>query len=176
MVYRCLRKKPEERFANGMELHHFIASNSVSSYRSQFDSAPADGWQYQAEKLLKEKQQLQQQLAAKEAELQRLQTTAPLSGAERYPGQDDYAGNTRKNTAWIVAFLITLLLAAGLAYALIQSGKKEAETEPKATEQPARTPIGDFRVNADQTNFHNEPNDATRRNAFLLRNALLTGS
>ena len=107
MIYRCLRKRPEERFANGMELHNYIVANSVSSHRSQFDTTTTDAWQYQAEKLLKEKQQLQQQLASREAEIQRLKSQSSVSeaivGPERYPGQDDYAGSPKKNTAWIVA-------------------------------------------------------------------------
>src|ERR1051325_8419887 len=30
MIYRCLRKKPEERFSNGTELHSYIAGNSIA--------------------------------------------------------------------------------------------------------------------------------------------------
>ncbi|RYZ28048.1 MAG: serine/threonine protein kinase, partial [Chitinophagaceae bacterium] len=62
MIYRCLRKKPEERFANGIELHNYIFVNSVNTVtRSQFDAPPESAWQQQAERLVKEKQQLQQQ-------------------------------------------------------------------------------------------------------------------
>lgn len=175
LIYRCLRKKPEERFANGTELHQYIVANSVSNYRSQFDAPPIDAWQTQAEKLLKEKQALQQQLNAKDAELQRLRTQATPSGAERYPGQDDYAGSPRKNTAWVVAFVITLLLAAGLAYALIQSGKKP-DTQSTVTDPPKPVPIGDFRVQVDRTNFYTEPDEATKRSAFLLKDALFTAT
>lgn len=174
MIYRCLRKKPEERFANGAEIHSYIVANSVAVHRSQFDTTTTDAWQFQAEKLLKEKQQLQQQLAAKDAELQRYKTNPINTGAERYPGQDDYNGSPRKNTAWIVAFLLTLLLAAGLAYALIQSGRKDP-AEPVANEQPKQlVSIGDYRVRADRTNFHNEADETTRRNAWLAKDALVT--
>lgn len=178
LVYRCLRKKPGERFDNGTELNNYIFVNSVTATsRSTFDAPSTDAWQTQAEKLLKEKQGLQQQLQAKEAELQRLRTTQ-TTGAERYPGQDDYRGSTRRSTAWVVAFLITLLLAAGLAYALIQSGKKDATpTEQTTTTEPkTAVPIGDFRVKADRTYFYNEPDEATRRNAFLMKDALLTAT
>ena len=88
MIYRCLRKKPEERFANGIELHNYIFVNSVSNTRSQFDTVPESAWQGQAEKLLKEKQQLQQQLAQKEAELQRLRSQPVMNGPQRVAGQD----------------------------------------------------------------------------------------
>ena len=175
LAYRCLRKKPEERFANGMELHNSIVSNSVANYRSQFDNSSTDAWQAQAEKLLKEKQGLQQQLQAKEAELQRMKTQVPLASSERYAGQDDYTGNTKRNRAWVVAFVITLLLAAGLAYALIKAGQSDKDqTTATSGESPKLTPIGDFRVQADRTYFYTDPAETTRRNAFLLRDALLT--
>lgn len=175
LIYRCLRKKPEERFANGVELHNFIAANSVADYRSQFETPPTDAWQSQAEKLLKEKQVLQQKLNAKEAELQRLKSQPAPGGSERYPGQDDYAGSPRKNTAWIVAFLITLLVAGGLAYALITSGQKKEPESSVSADPPKPVPIGDFRVQTERSYFHTEPDEVTRRNAFLLKDALLTG-
>ena len=184
MIYRCLRKKPEERFANGIELHNYIFVNSVNiTSRSQFDTTTESAWQLQAERLLKEKQGLQQQLATKDAELQRLRTQPqPLtSGPERLPGQDDYNVNPKKSTAWIVAFILTLLVASGLAYALIKSEQKPPEEKkPEVTAtNTLRTPdqlvpIGDYRVKAARTNFHNTPDEASRRNAFLSKNDLVT--
>ncbi|HEU4903310.1 MAG TPA: serine/threonine-protein kinase [Flavisolibacter sp.] len=182
LIYRCLRKKPQERFANGIELHNYIVSSSVGNSRAEV-LADNNPWQYQAEKLLKEKQQLQQQLAAKEAELQRLRTQPQpvATGAERYPGQDDYGGNPRKNTAWILAFAFTLLIASGLTYALIKSNAKQAEPETKkeAVTNPVQQPkqnvsIGEYRVNVDKTYFHNEPDASTRRNAFLSKGDPIT--
>ena len=175
MIYRCLRKKPEERFSNGVELHNYVFVNSVGSSRSQFDTTTTDAWQAQAEKLLKEKQQLQQQLAAREAEIQRLTAQPVITGPERYPGQDDYPVNPKKSSAWIVAFILTLLVASGLAYALIQSDKKEPEKEQIANDVPKElVPIGEYRVKAARANFHNEANDATRRSAFIPKDELLT--
>jgi serine/threonine protein kinase len=175
MIYRCLRKKPEERFANGMEVHNYIVANSVSSNRSQFDTPTTDAWQTQAEKLLKEKQQLQQQLAAREAEIQRLTTQSVITGPERYPGQDDYSGNPKRNTAWILAFILTLLVASGLAYALIQSSQKEPEKEEIVNDVPKQVvPIGEYRVKSLKAYFHNEADEATKRAAFIPKDELLT--
>jgi eukaryotic-like serine/threonine-protein kinase len=183
MIYRCLRKKPEERFANGIELHNYIFVNSVNvTTRSQFDGPTEGAWQQQAEKLLKEKQQLQQQLAMKDAELQRLrsQPQSVYTGPERIPGQDDYQ-RPKKNTAWLVAFILTLLVASGLAYALIQSEKKQPEEKkPEATNTNAlRVPdqlsaVGDYRVKSAKTFFHNTPDETTRRGAFLSKNDPIT--
>ena len=173
-------KKPQERFANGMELYNFIVSSSVGGHRAEILS-DHNPWQYQAEKLLKEKQQLQQQLAQKEAELQRLRSQSVMTGAERIPGKDDYHGNQKKNKAWIVAFLITLLVASGLAYALISSSKEERKPEQKtqapvsAIQPPRQTsPMGVYRVTAAKTYFHNKPEASTRRNAFLSKGDPIT--
>ncbi|NTS43555.1 serine/threonine protein kinase [Flavisolibacter sp. BT320] len=180
LIYRCLRKKPEERFANGNELYNFIVSSSVAVQRAEILS-DHNPWQYQAEKLLKEKQQLQQQLAQKDAELQRLRSQPVLDGPERIPGQDDYRGNRKKNTAWIAAFLVTLLVASGLAYALIASSKEEkkpqqqTETPVTAIQPPRQTsPMGVYRVTAAKTFFHNKPEPSTRRNAFLSKGDPIT--
>lgn len=173
MIYRCLRKKPEERFANGMEVHNYIAANSISSNRSEYTSVTADGWQQQAEKLLKEKQQLQQQLSEKEAELQRLRTAPVSSQGQRYPGQDDYPVDRKKNTAWIVAFLITLLVASGLAYALINAEQKAPEKKPVVSNNNETQPkqlvaMGEYKVKAQRAFFYNLPDVATRRNAYMV--------
>jgi len=182
MIYRCLRKKPEERFANGIELHNYIFVNSVKTVtRSQFDAPPESAWQQQAERLVREKQQLQQQLAAKDAEIQRLRSQPAMAGPERIPGQDDYQVSSKKNTAWILAFVLTLVVASGLAYALIQSERKtpkEEEKKPEVT-NTVKTPsqlvsIGEYRVKAAKTYFHNAPNETTRRNAFLSKNDPIT--
>lgn len=180
MIYRCLRKKPEERFSNGFELYNFILTSSVGGHRAEV-LTENNPWQYQAEKLLKEKQQLQQQLAQKDAELQRLrsQPQPAITGAERYPGQDDYQGSAKSGKGWLVAFLITLLVASGLAYALVQSAKddpkKQTAEKPVTTASPTIRPprqrdvLNEYKVTASRTYFHNEPDAATRRNAFLSK-------
>lgn len=167
-IYRCLRKKPDERFANGIELHNFIVANSIGNHRSDYNLVSNDGWQLQAEKLLKEKQQLQQQLASKEAELQSLKS-GHIEGPERIPGQDDYPVSRKKNRAWIVAFIITLLVAGALAYALIEAGKKEPETTLSTNENPKPLEaIGQYRVLSAKAFFYNEADEATiRRNVFI---------
>jgi serine/threonine-protein kinase len=172
-IYRCLRKKPEERFANGIELHNFIVANSIGNHRQDFTPLSNDGWQAQAEKLLKEKQQLQQQLATKEAELQSLRRGV-TEGPERIPGQDDYTVNRKKNTAWIVAFIITLLVASGLAYALIESGKNGLKAKPEVEKPKPLQAIAQYRVSASKANFYNEADDATRRAAFIPADEMVT--
>lgn len=179
LIYRCLRKKPEERFANGTELHQFIAAHSVGIERIITEGSgrnDAAGWQYQAEKLLKEKQELQRQLSARDAEISRLKQNG--TKGERYPGQDDFRGNSKRNTAWIVAFIITLLVASGLAYALIASQAGNESNGEEQTENTqnnkAKNPIGYYKVQAARSYFHNEPDASTSRKAFVLKDASIT--
>jgi serine/threonine-protein kinase len=184
LIYRCLRKKPDERFSNGTELYNYILSSSVGGQRAEILTGN-NPWQYQAEKLLKEKQQLQQQLAQRDAELQRLRSQPPtpvLEGPARYPGQDDYQATRKKNGAWIIAFVLTLLVASGLAYALIRSNNAPTtkREEPVAQTNGIRPPrntdvIGEFRVTSPRGYFHNEPDAGTRRNAFLSKNDPVKG-
>ncbi|MDQ6608322.1 MAG: protein kinase [Bacteroidota bacterium] len=169
-IYRCLRKKPEERFANGIELHNFIVTNSVGAHRSDFSYISSDGWQAQAEKLLNEKQRLQQLLAEKESELQQIKR-GQINGPERVPGQDDYPVSRKKNTAWVVAFIITLLVAGGLAYALINSQVKTADEkipETKIENPKPLVALGQYKVKAQRAYFYNDANEATRRNGYMV--------
>ncbi|SFQ40962.1 protein kinase domain-containing protein [Parafilimonas terrae] len=61
MVYRCLEKKPEERFASGMALHEFIVKNSVSFAKGEA-SGQVKLLQQENRKLLEENRNLQNEL------------------------------------------------------------------------------------------------------------------
>ena len=173
-IYRCLRKKPEERFATGIELHNFIVAHCIGNHRSDYPVIDATGWQAQAEKLLKEKQQLQQQLTIKEAEIESLRT-GRNEGLERIPGQDDYTRTRNKNWAWIIAFIITLLVAGGLAYALVQAGKKVVDDTTEKNDKPKPLqPIGQYKVAVAKAFFYNEADESTRRAAFVNTDASIT--
>lgn len=178
-IYRCLRKRPEERFANGVDLHNFIAANSVGN--QPYTYVPSgEAWQEKAEDLLKEKQALLQQLSVKEAELQTLrsgQVRGPDPSSQRHeriPGQDDYQPVRRKNTAWVVAFVITLLIASALAYALVQANKNPDNTEQQTDKPKPRQPIGEYKAIVQRAHFHNEPDPTTRRAAFIQVGADVT--
>jgi serine/threonine protein kinase len=64
MIYRCLEKKPEARFASGMALHDFIIKNSLSY------SAKGDGGSDQVKLLQKENRKLLEQNRNLQSELQ----------------------------------------------------------------------------------------------------------
>ncbi|MBA4139483.1 MAG: serine/threonine protein kinase, partial [Segetibacter sp.] len=61
MVYKCLQKKPENRFANGVELSEYIILNStLSAKKEEAGAEQSDILKAETKKLLKEKDQLQQ--------------------------------------------------------------------------------------------------------------------
>ena len=64
MVYKCLEKKPEHRFINGMDLHEFVIRNSII-YASKTENSLEKVEQLQQEnrKLIREKEELQHLLA-----------------------------------------------------------------------------------------------------------------
>lgn len=81
MIYKCLRKKPENRFANGQELHEYVIyrGNQTSE---QAHPGHLDFNQNDFQKVLAEKDQLQQQvlryshqISEKEKELEALRAT-----------------------------------------------------------------------------------------------------
>jgi TPR repeat protein len=61
MVYRCLEKKPESRFASGMALHEFVIKNSVFFVKGE-TSGQLRLLQQENRKLLEENRNLQNEL------------------------------------------------------------------------------------------------------------------
>ena len=61
MVYRCLEKKPESRFASGMALHEFVVKHSVSFAKGEA-SGQVRLLQQENRKLLEENRNLQNEL------------------------------------------------------------------------------------------------------------------
>ncbi|MCW3110196.1 MAG: protein kinase [Segetibacter sp.] len=63
MIYKCLEKKPEDRFANGRELHEYTWQNYIrTANNSQLNDARIVFLEDENKRLRKEREQLQQQL------------------------------------------------------------------------------------------------------------------
>lgn len=124
MLYKCLKKKPENRFSNGTNLHEYILHNSThSSVKDQAQNQrflPAD-----TEKLLKEKEQLQQQvlqykqqLQVKEGQLDELKAIVNNKVKEAIALKESpatLASTAGKKGISPTAFIILLILTTGLA-------------------------------------------------------------
>lgn len=128
MVHKCLAKKPGLRFANGIELHDYIALNSSLAARKGGDgAAPAAGTNEHTERLLREKEQLQKQLAEyhqqaeiKDRELRELtsivlQKDQQLQKLKTDAGSLDQNNSTGRKGVSKAAFITILILAIGFA-------------------------------------------------------------
>jgi serine/threonine-protein kinase len=191
MVYKCLEKKPENRFANGMQLHeYFVMNATLASGKSEMNNEWLNNLQKENEKLQREKAQLQnlvlqyQQtpvsnnndvaalratisdkdreiLALKEKETYRLyQTPAPRKGISP--------------ALFIILVFITIALAVYAGYAfLVKDTSNPNEKEPEPVANTIKGPstdnvIGQFKVLAARAYFHNEPDEASRRSAYMV--------
>ena len=192
MVHKCLMKKPQDRFKNGMELHEYIVLNStLSTHKKEGNADRAAMLQQQNEKLLREKDELQRLIVQyqatsgnRDSEINALKYTLAQQEKEIYNLKQ---GNS-KPTQTIVrkgvskaSFYSLLLVAAGLAmvagYSLF-SGKNKTNTDSKKTDTSSiakaakpepRSVIGQYKVLSDRAYFHNEPDEATRRGAYMVQ-------
>lgn len=136
LIYKCLEKKPENRFNNGIELHDFIIYNSI--HAGAISNAESLVLQEQSQKLEKETTQLQQQLIQykeqlilKERELADLRTALQNNEDEllNQPDKTVYATKTGNGgvsrTAFTILLLLTLGLAAFSAYTYLQKNDQK---------------------------------------------------
>jgi serine/threonine-protein kinase len=194
MIYKCLEKKPENRFANGMQLHEYICLNStLATSKTEIKGTTVNSLQEENQKLLQEKEQLQNILlqyqeayGKKEKEVETLRASVSnaslgtnLSAAgnsnQQYPVFPERRGVSR---LWFVLLLLlTLGLGAFAAYTLIfkRNVKDISTTQGSPMDTAANTAslkdrpvIAQYKVGADRVYFYNEPNEATRRNAYLV--------
>ena len=193
MIYKCLEKKPEQRFANGMQLHEFICLNStLTTTKTEIKGSSIDALQRENQKLLEEKEQLQNILlqyqdayGKKEQEIETLRASLTNRDSElnafrssRNSVPPAYVPERRgvSRFAFIVLLLLTLGLSAFPAYTLLFKKKsRENITEQKPADTAKSTPIvqprkaiGQYKVGADRVYFYNQPDAGTRRNAYLV--------
>ncbi|HVG14730.1 MAG TPA: protein kinase [Chitinophagaceae bacterium] len=194
-IYKCLQKKPQDRFLNGVELYEYISLNStLTANRNEGTGDYVRLLQSENGKLLEEKEQLQKLLiqyqqnpgSSKEMEgLKRsilekdreLQALRVESGNQRYVAPR----NGISKSSFYALLLITICLGALAAYGfwfkrdtnLLQSSLQSDTSSTTAAAN--RTVIAQYKVEAPKAFFHNEPDAATRRNAYLIpsENALI---
>ena len=159
MVYKCLEKKPEKRFASGVELYDFICKNSVQTFsniQSQHTISNDDGdinEQLQSllqenKRLFREKEQLQQQLLS----YQQGKTSNSIS------------------TTTLLLILMAIAGVTGLLYYFSNNRNiKPNVSKPTTAKTVAKTTIlGEYKVVSPRAYFYNEPNEGTRRNAYAI--------
>ena len=192
MIYKCLEKKPEKRFANGMQLHEYICLNStLTTSKTEIKGTSISALQGENQKLLEEKEQLQNILlqyqeayGRKEQEIEILRSSISnrTSGTSSFnDGRTSFAPPVRERKgvskfSFAILLLLTLGLGAFAAYTLIfkrnqrevSSATKSADTTANTIPVQNRKVIAQYKVGADRVFFYNQPDEATRRNAYLI--------
>lgn len=189
MIYKCLEKKTGARFTNGTVLHDYISLNSTANGKAEVNTAALFP-QAERTKLLEEKEQLQRQLfqyqeavRKKDEEVKSLRSSLQQRETElrEVSRRSDYYNTSynqpvRKNNSSriITTVLLLLVLAAGAfaAYNFIIKGNSRRspnDDQSASNQQPvSRQVIGQYRVGADRAYFHNEPDAATQRGAYMV--------
>jgi serine/threonine protein kinase len=135
LVYRCLKKKPEDRFSNGIDLHEFIAYNSVHA-SPNINPVQSGLLQEQREKLQRESIQLNEQLLSYKDQLSKrekelielraalknreneLQSVEPAKG---YQKENVSPKKGVSRTAFVLLLLLTIGLAAFSAFSFLKN-------------------------------------------------------
>jgi serine/threonine-protein kinase len=166
MIYRCLRKKPAERFSNGNELHEYIVLNStVTNSSNTWSSDQLMILQQQNQQLQREKDQLQQTLLKyqqeakiKEQQLQTLQTE-----------NDTYSSKKKGISVGVfIATIIALLTLGGVVYILANRFNDEPTNNTVTDPAKKREVIARYKVLSAKANFYDEPDESTvPRKAFI---------
>ena len=150
LIYKCLRKKPENRFANGRELHEFIINNSTAP-TSQKPAVAEDDIQ----KIISEKEQLQQQVLQykqqinnKEREIDELKVLISDKDSQNHDLSErnksaSFSTATKgvSKTAFAALVLLTIGLAAFSAYNLFDDKMQDIKQASGADKDFADTTV-----------------------------------
>lgn len=147
LMYKCLRKKPEDRFINGMDLHEFIVHNSIHSGANS-STAQQQAPPHESEKLQRESIQLQQQiisykeqLSKREKELSELRATLKSredelqrdDKAQQYSTQSSAQNKGVSRTAFLALLLLTIGLAAFSAFSFFTNNSSKQQSDVDST-------------------------------------------
>lgn len=154
MVYKCLEKKPELRYANGIALNEFISENYVSPNNNAENANRIALLEQENQKLLANQEQLQrqllvyrQQLDNKQNEVDKLKTELQQKNAElmlirdREPKavkQTSVREGVPKRT-FIGLLLFTIVLSAFLFFSFLRSRNADTGNTSAASKLPNNT-------------------------------------
>ncbi|MEO5892098.1 MAG: serine/threonine-protein kinase, partial [Ferruginibacter sp.] len=123
MIYKCLEKKPADRFANGVLLHEHIVRNSIlASGNLEWGAGRIAKLEQENERLSREKQDLLQQLTGYE------KPGKKLSGRLHSEMQSPVAPANFFSVKNIVIILLSIALMGFIANIFFISSNKEVQT------------------------------------------------
>jgi serine/threonine protein kinase len=142
VIYKCLKKKPENRFANGIELHEHIFHNSIQAI-DQKQTGQVNIVKEDIQKLVKEKEHLQlqvsqykHQITAKEKEIEELKVFVNNKDQNHYQQKKNVetafvtAKKGVSKTAFGVLIFLTIGLAAFSGYSILKNYTTVAQQSP----------------------------------------------
>lgn len=169
MIYRCLEKKPQNRFGNGDVLHDHTWKNNIGSDLPVVNTS-SSVLELENRRLRQENEQLQHQLKLMQNE--RAKTgVAPSSAVDMTPNSGDYYTAYRSKRSSAGTWLFVLLVMAGAAVAAYFLYFKQ---NPSLTDNSAQTVgspkvlVAEYKVVVPRAYFHDQPDESTRRNAYAI--------
>ena len=179
MIYRCLEKRFENRFSNGVQLHDYIVLNStLTASKIERSGDQLAALQAENTRLKRDKEQLQGLLVqyqeadrTNKQELQRLRASASRPAAPSAATYEPQAPPKRKGRSIPTILILLLLVGASIAvFALIKGKDSEPIAASNNSEQAQRprSVVGQYKVVASRAYFHNEADADTRRSAYMI--------
>jgi serine/threonine protein kinase len=177
VIHKCLEKKPEQRFPNGMELQKFITRHSVlTTHETGDNEAVIMALKEENKKLRAEYDDLKRKLGApalpgatSAGGQNPAWTPSKPSVVEKAVAANDVRTPSRSSSAKLMRGLGIAALVVGLAFLgfYFAGNKSTGDTEAVVTDT-AKGTTGEYIVVASKAYFHNEPDLATRRDAYLV--------
>ncbi len=178
-IYKCLEKKPEKRFKEGVELHDHITLNStLATSKGEVNSQTLSSFQQENQKLLEEKEKLQgflleyQGLSEKmDAEIKFLreevkQKEKELKNSLDHPPAYTYQNSPARNGVSKSAFFALLFLAVCLgvfaAWSLLKNNKSQPSFETGTSINDTQTTNGES-LEQEQDQAAKQLADSTKR-------------
>ncbi|MDB5250955.1 MAG: protein kinase [Flaviaesturariibacter sp.] len=164
-IYICLQKKPESRFADGRVLHEYIVLRNTKTVMPVTDNGMLLQLQQEKQRLLQDNEQLRRQVA----ELQQrggreaYADTQPLSTTELYQPQ--------KNNSSLFYILLIVAVLAGAFFIWYKWGRKSGGEQAVSPRTESAQKATQYKVLAARAYFYDEPNAASRRDAYMVPSA-----
>ncbi|HYH16544.1 MAG TPA: serine/threonine-protein kinase [Flavisolibacter sp.] len=176
LIAKCLAKKPDARFASGVELHDYIVRNSImAEERVESNADQIAMLQVQNVRLQRENKQLQEligQYQAAAVNNQRV-TPPPTKNLDTIAETQPYIPTPPPKRKPFPIYTVVTVLALGLFFLWVFVLRKSPDDNKRSTDNNTesvrpRTIIGQYKVSAPRAYFHNEPDPDTRRNAYMV--------
>ena len=162
LVYRCLDKNPQKRFANGTELHQYVLHNSTSATAIEGGKeAELCRLMDENRRLKEENEKLHQQALASSYSLRDSRTSVPPPVQKPAPKQ-------KSSGLLLTAVILGGLIGGYFLVKSLQNDSPSASDKTTAVKTAPKKEFGKYKVIASRAYFHNKPDPATRRAAYLI--------